>query len=117
MCRFKTRVAASLARCRIKNNLISIDYFLPENLKEMDRRSRRLPLYAWVNSLKTRLSSILTHAYTQHLSMHTHLCKNQLLTASVGKRKACVCVSSTRGPLTLGFCPVFYDPDVQLTFN
>ncbi|XP_075889163.1 putative methyltransferase NSUN7 isoform X2 [Nelusetta ayraudi] len=56
--RFKTRVAASLARCRIKNNLISIDYFLPENLKEMDRRSRRLPLYAWVNTLKTSLDEV-----------------------------------------------------------
>lgn len=84
MRRFKTRVAASLARCRIKNNLISIDYFLPENLKEMDRRSRRLPLYAWVNTLKTRLTSVLACPCT-------HTCtKTSFSLQAWGKKKVCV---------------------------
>lgn len=93
MCRCKTRVAASLARCRIKNNLKSIDYFLPENLKEMDRRSRLLPLHAWVNTLKSRLTSMLT--YTAHVRAHTHVCtKNMLILRAWGKR--CLCELHTQ---------------------
>uniref|UniRef100_A0A672YMZ7 NOP2/Sun RNA methyltransferase family member 7 n=1 Tax=Sphaeramia orbicularis TaxID=375764 RepID=A0A672YMZ7_9TELE len=50
--RFKTKLAASLARCRIKFDLLSIECILPESVKARQMRSSNLPLYAWVNPLK-----------------------------------------------------------------
>lgn len=54
VCRFKTKLAASLARCRIKHNLLSIECILPESVKKKQQRLSNLPLYAWVNTLKSR---------------------------------------------------------------
>ncbi|KAF0039372.1 hypothetical protein F2P81_007607 [Scophthalmus maximus] len=51
--RFKTKLVASLARCRIKHNLLSIECILPERVKMKQERSSTLPLYTWVNTLKS----------------------------------------------------------------
>uniref|UniRef100_A0A672F4G9 NOL1/NOP2/NSUN 5/7 ferredoxin-like domain-containing protein n=1 Tax=Salarias fasciatus TaxID=181472 RepID=A0A672F4G9_SALFA len=51
--RFKTKLAASLARCRVRSDLLSIEYTLPESMRRKQERSGRLPLYAWVNTLKS----------------------------------------------------------------
>ncbi|XP_006781498.1 putative methyltransferase NSUN7 isoform X2 [Neolamprologus brichardi] len=56
--RFKTKLAASLARCRIKHDLLSIECILPESVKKKQQRSSKLPLYAWVNTLKSSLDEI-----------------------------------------------------------
>ncbi|XP_030595490.1 putative methyltransferase NSUN7 [Archocentrus centrarchus] len=56
--RFKTRLAASLARCRIKHDLLSIECILPESVKKKQERSSNLPLYAWVNTLKSSLDEV-----------------------------------------------------------
>ncbi|XP_044060732.1 putative methyltransferase NSUN7 isoform X2 [Siniperca chuatsi] len=56
--RFKTKLAASLARCRIKHDLLSIEYILPESVKTKQERSSSLPLYAWVNTLKSSLDEV-----------------------------------------------------------
>uniref|UniRef100_A0A667WGJ5 NOL1/NOP2/NSUN 5/7 ferredoxin-like domain-containing protein n=1 Tax=Myripristis murdjan TaxID=586833 RepID=A0A667WGJ5_9TELE len=56
--RFKIKLAAALARCRIKHNLLTIDCILPESLKTKQERSSRLPLYAWVNTLKSSLDEV-----------------------------------------------------------
>uniref|UniRef100_A0A3P8T8Q3 NOP2/Sun RNA methyltransferase family member 7 n=1 Tax=Amphiprion percula TaxID=161767 RepID=A0A3P8T8Q3_AMPPE len=56
--RFKTKLAASLARCRIKRGLLSIECILPESVKKMQERSKSLPLYAWVNTLKSSLDEV-----------------------------------------------------------
>ncbi|XP_037531522.1 putative methyltransferase NSUN7 [Nematolebias whitei] len=50
--RFKTKLAASLARCRVKHNLSSIESILPESVRTKQKMSANLPLYAWVNTLK-----------------------------------------------------------------
>ncbi|XP_048405629.1 putative methyltransferase NSUN7 isoform X1 [Stegostoma tigrinum] len=55
---FKTKLAAALARCRIKNNAISIDLILPESVRNQERRASSLPLYAWINILKTSLEEV-----------------------------------------------------------
>ncbi|XP_078072696.1 putative methyltransferase NSUN7 isoform X2 [Mustelus asterias] len=55
---FKTKLAAALARCRIKNDAISIDLILPESVRNQERRASSLPLYAWVNVLKTSLEDV-----------------------------------------------------------
>ncbi|XP_034086779.1 putative methyltransferase NSUN7 [Gymnodraco acuticeps] len=56
--RFKTKLAASLARCRIKHDLLSIECILPESLKTKQERSSSLPLYAWVNTLESSLDEV-----------------------------------------------------------
>ncbi|XP_047440845.1 putative methyltransferase NSUN7 isoform X2 [Mugil cephalus] len=56
--RLKTKLAASLARCRIKHDLLSIECILPESVKQKQERSRNLPLYAWVNTLKSSLDEV-----------------------------------------------------------
>lgn len=55
--RFKTKLAASLARCRIKHDLLSIQCILPESVKMKQERSSSLPVYAWVNTLKSRFTN------------------------------------------------------------
>ncbi|XP_071373429.1 putative methyltransferase NSUN7 [Centroberyx affinis] len=56
--RFKTKLAASLARCRIKHDLLTIECILPESVKMKQERSSSLPLYTWVNTLKSSLDEV-----------------------------------------------------------
>ncbi|XP_038256738.1 putative methyltransferase NSUN7 isoform X3 [Dermochelys coriacea] len=50
---FKTKLAAAFARCRIKHDALSIEYILPETLRKQEQRASALPLYAWINTLKS----------------------------------------------------------------
>ncbi|CAG5990997.1 unnamed protein product [Menidia menidia] len=56
--RSKIKLAASLARYRIKNDFLTIEAFLPESVKKKQERSASLPLYAWVNTLKNSLDEV-----------------------------------------------------------
>ncbi|XP_069027258.1 putative methyltransferase NSUN7 isoform X2 [Embiotoca jacksoni] len=56
--RFKTKLAASLARCRIKRDLPSIEYILPDSVRKKQERSSNLPIYTWVNAQKSSLDEI-----------------------------------------------------------
>nr|XP_015201466.1 PREDICTED: putative methyltransferase NSUN7 [Lepisosteus oculatus]XP_015201467.1 PREDICTED: putative methyltransferase NSUN7 [Lepisosteus oculatus] len=56
--RYRTKLAAALARCRIKHNLLTIDYILPESVRKKQERASTLPLYAWVNTMKTSLEDV-----------------------------------------------------------
>ncbi|XP_066243111.1 putative methyltransferase NSUN7 [Saccopteryx leptura] len=49
---FKTKLAASLARCRIKHDALSIYHILPETVRNQELRASTLPLYAWINTCK-----------------------------------------------------------------
>ncbi|XP_042558737.1 putative methyltransferase NSUN7 [Clupea harengus] len=55
----KTKLAASLARCRIKHDLLTIDCMLPDSVRKKQEKAGSQPLYAWVNTLKTSLSEVL----------------------------------------------------------
>ncbi|XP_019901571.3 putative methyltransferase NSUN7 isoform X2 [Esox lucius] len=55
---FKTKLAAALARCRIKRDLLSIDCILPEAVRNKQDRAQRLPFYAWVNTFKSSLDEV-----------------------------------------------------------
>ncbi|XP_062380273.1 putative methyltransferase NSUN7 [Sardina pilchardus] len=57
--KFKTKLAASLARCRIKHDLLTIDCILPDSVRRRQEKAGSQPLYAWVNTLKTSLSEVL----------------------------------------------------------
>ncbi|XP_076848610.1 putative methyltransferase NSUN7 isoform X2 [Brachyhypopomus gauderio] len=54
--RLRTKLAASLARSRIKKNLPSIDDTLPMCVRAKHQRKHVLPICAWVNTLKIRKS-------------------------------------------------------------
>ncbi|KAJ8382667.1 hypothetical protein SKAU_G00034450 [Synaphobranchus kaupii] len=56
--RYKTKLAASLARIRIKCNLVNIECALPEVVKERQKKARSLLLHAWVNTQKTSLEGV-----------------------------------------------------------
>uniref|UniRef100_A0A3B4AYF2 NOL1/NOP2/NSUN 5/7 ferredoxin-like domain-containing protein n=1 Tax=Periophthalmus magnuspinnatus TaxID=409849 RepID=A0A3B4AYF2_9GOBI len=56
--RFKTKLAASLARWRIKHELLSIECMLPESVRIKQDRASSLMLYAWVNSLKSSVDEV-----------------------------------------------------------
>ncbi|KAL6088317.1 hypothetical protein STEG23_015078 [Scotinomys teguina] len=49
---FKTKLAAALARCRIKHDALSIYHILPETVRRQEQRASTLPLYAWINTGK-----------------------------------------------------------------
>ncbi|XP_029138482.2 putative methyltransferase NSUN7 [Labrus bergylta] len=56
--RWKTKLAASLARCRVKQSLQSVSCFLSDPVRTKQNRAKRLPLYAWVNTLKTSVDEV-----------------------------------------------------------
>nr|XP_054409818.1 putative methyltransferase NSUN7 isoform X2 [Pongo abelii] len=49
---FKIKLAAALARCRIKHDAVSIYHILPETVRKQELRASTLPLYAWINTCK-----------------------------------------------------------------
>ncbi|XP_030621246.1 putative methyltransferase NSUN7 [Chanos chanos] len=56
--RFKTKLAASLARCRIKHDLQTIDCILPDSVRMKQQRASCLPVHAWINTLKTSVEEV-----------------------------------------------------------
>ncbi|XP_034045106.1 putative methyltransferase NSUN7 isoform X2 [Thalassophryne amazonica] len=56
--RCKTKLAASLARCRVTQSLQSISCVLPEPVRTKHRRAKLLPLFAWVNTLKNSVDEV-----------------------------------------------------------
>uniref|UniRef100_A0A8C6GS28 NOL1/NOP2/Sun domain family, member 7 n=1 Tax=Mus spicilegus TaxID=10103 RepID=A0A8C6GS28_MUSSI len=55
---FKTKLAAALARCRIKHDALSIYHILPETVRKQEQRASTLPLYAWINTSKISLEEV-----------------------------------------------------------
>ncbi|XP_028621168.1 putative methyltransferase NSUN7 isoform X2 [Grammomys surdaster] len=55
---FKTKLAAALARCRIKHDALSIYHILPETVRKQEQRASILPLYAWINTSKISLEEV-----------------------------------------------------------
>ncbi|KAM6362622.1 putative methyltransferase NSUN7 isoform 2-T12 [Alca torda] len=55
---FRTKLAAALARCRIKHDALSIEYFLPETIRMQAQRASALPLCVWINTFKISLQDV-----------------------------------------------------------
>ncbi|NWW53444.1 NSUN7 methyltransferase, partial [Pedionomus torquatus] len=55
---FRTKLAAALARCRIKHDARSIEYILPEALRKQVQRASALPLCVWINTCKISLQDV-----------------------------------------------------------
>ncbi|XP_051801353.1 putative methyltransferase NSUN7 [Acanthochromis polyacanthus] len=56
--RCKTKLAASLARYRVKQSLQSVSCFLSDSVRTKQHRAKSLPLYAWINTLQTSLEEV-----------------------------------------------------------
>ncbi|XP_059700925.1 putative methyltransferase NSUN7 [Haemorhous mexicanus] len=57
--RYKTKLAAALARCRIKYDALSIEYFVPETISKQEQRTSALPICFWINTLKISLEDVI----------------------------------------------------------
>lgn len=55
---FRTKLAAALARCRIKHDALSIECILPETLRRQEQRASALPLCVWANTFKISLQDV-----------------------------------------------------------
>ncbi|NXD80731.1 NSUN7 methyltransferase, partial [Halcyon senegalensis] len=55
---FRTKLAAALARYRIKHGALSVEYVLPETIRKQEERASALPLCAWVNTFKISLQDV-----------------------------------------------------------
>ncbi|KFV06839.1 Putative methyltransferase NSUN7, partial [Tauraco erythrolophus] len=55
---FRTKLAAALARCRIRHDALSIEYVLPETTRKQEQRAAALPLCVWINILKINLEDV-----------------------------------------------------------
>ncbi|CAI9600386.1 unnamed protein product [Staurois parvus] len=59
LCGYKTKLAAALAKCRIKYSAPTIEYILPETVRKQEQRASMVPLYAWINTAKVSLTEVL----------------------------------------------------------
>ncbi|NWW72635.1 NSUN7 methyltransferase, partial [Climacteris rufus] len=57
--RYVTKLAAALARCRIKHDALSIEYFVPENVWKQEQRVSALPFCVWINTSKISLEDVI----------------------------------------------------------
>nr|CAB3264460.1 putative methyltransferase NSUN7 [Phallusia mammillata] len=62
----RIRLAAALARCRVKNQSLSIDYILPEVVRQQEKCASSLPQYSWVNTAKTSVDQVLKSLQDNH---------------------------------------------------
>uniref|UniRef100_A0A8C2EY16 SAM-dependent methyltransferase RsmB-F/NOP2-type catalytic core domain-containing protein n=1 Tax=Cyprinus carpio TaxID=7962 RepID=A0A8C2EY16_CYPCA len=69
VCVFRTKLVASLARCRIKHELLTLENMVPEQIRHREERATLLPLYGWINSLRSRSSTQNTSA-SSHVEIH-----------------------------------------------
>ncbi|NWX50614.1 NSUN7 methyltransferase, partial [Steatornis caripensis] len=56
--RYTTKLAAALARCRIKHGALSIECILPEPIRMQEQRASALPLWVWINTFKISLQDV-----------------------------------------------------------
>ncbi|NXP55636.1 NSUN7 methyltransferase, partial [Heliornis fulica] len=54
----RTKLAAALARCRIKHDAVSIECILPEAIRKQEQRASALPLCVWINTFKISLQDV-----------------------------------------------------------
>nr|XP_026651378.1 putative methyltransferase NSUN7 isoform X2 [Zonotrichia albicollis] len=56
---YETKLAAALARCRIKHDALSIEYFVPETILKQEQRTSALPICFWINTFKISLEDVI----------------------------------------------------------
>lgn len=66
ICEYKTKLNASLARHRIKAMAPSIEFLLPDKVRSKEEIRSKLPVYVWVNQLKTSLNTVISQFKDEH---------------------------------------------------
>uniref|UniRef100_A0A672QGL6 NOL1/NOP2/NSUN 5/7 ferredoxin-like domain-containing protein n=1 Tax=Sinocyclocheilus grahami TaxID=75366 RepID=A0A672QGL6_SINGR len=66
--RFRTKLVASLARCRIKHELLTLENMVPEQIRHREERATLLPLYGWINTLRSSLEEVSEVLHTSGFS-------------------------------------------------
>ncbi|XP_035663444.1 putative methyltransferase NSUN7 [Branchiostoma floridae] len=56
----KTGLNATLARLRIRDRILTLDSLLPDNIRNRDNYARTLPVYGWVNTVKSCFEEVVT---------------------------------------------------------
>ncbi|XP_077380742.1 putative methyltransferase NSUN7 [Festucalex cinctus] len=69
----KTKLAASLARCRVKYGLRSASRILSEPVRSKQQQARLLPVYAWVNTLRTSVEEVCEELRLSGMSEVDHV--------------------------------------------
>ncbi|XP_057700469.1 putative methyltransferase NSUN7 isoform X2 [Corythoichthys intestinalis] len=69
----KTKLAASLARCRVKHGLRSASGFLPQPVRSKQQQARRIPCYAWVSTYKTSVEEVCEKLRLSGMSEVDHI--------------------------------------------
>ncbi|XP_074722159.1 putative methyltransferase NSUN7 isoform X2 [Strix uralensis] len=57
---FRTKLAAALARWRVKHDALSIEYILPETIRKQEQRASAVPLCVWINTFKISLQDLFS---------------------------------------------------------
>ncbi|NXG24783.1 NSUN7 methyltransferase, partial [Grallaria varia] len=57
--RYMIKLAAALARCRIKHDALSIEYFIPETIRKQEQWVSALPFCVWINTYKISLQDVI----------------------------------------------------------
>ncbi|NXK31792.1 NSUN7 methyltransferase, partial [Piprites chloris] len=65
---YKTKLAAALARCRIKYDALSIEHFVPETIWKQEQRASALPFCVWINTFKISLEDVISNLETKGLT-------------------------------------------------
>ncbi|XP_027542518.1 putative methyltransferase NSUN7 isoform X5 [Neopelma chrysocephalum] len=65
---YRTKLAAALARCRIKYDALSIEHFVPETIWKQEQRVSALPFYVWINTFKISLEDVIRDLETKGLT-------------------------------------------------
>ncbi|XP_077460363.1 putative methyltransferase NSUN7 [Stigmatopora argus] len=71
--KYKTKLAASLARYRVKHSLRSASGFLPETVRSKQQQAGRLPSYAWVSTRKTSVEEVCERLRLSGMSGVDHM--------------------------------------------
>ncbi|XP_043089171.1 putative methyltransferase NSUN7 isoform X2 [Puntigrus tetrazona] len=66
--RFRTKLVASVARCQIKHELLTLESLVPEDVRRRQDRASLLPLYGWINSLRSSLEEVSEVLHTSGFS-------------------------------------------------
>ncbi|XP_060576770.1 putative methyltransferase NSUN7 isoform X2 [Ruditapes philippinarum] len=66
---YKTKLNASLARHRIKAMAPSIEYLLPDKVRSKEEIRSKLPVYVWVNQLKTTMETVISQFKDDHYTL------------------------------------------------
>ncbi|BFZ15042.1 hypothetical protein BsWGS_18081 [Bradybaena similaris] len=78
----KTRLQSYFAKIRIKHNATSIEYILPDRIRNMNKMGSEIPVYMWVNQVNTTIEGVIGELEAEGF---TKLSMGETFTGQTGK--------------------------------